>query len=47
MVSRSGAEIQVLDPSNYSTVDLRVPEGAEIGDTVAVVNIDDAWYYVP
>lgn len=47
VVSRSGAEIQVLDPSNYSTVDLRVPEGAEIGDTVAVVNIDDAWYYVP
>ena len=22
-------------------------QGAEIGDTVAVVNIDDAWYYVP
>lgn len=47
VVSTSGSEIQVLSPSNYSTVDLRVPEGAEIGETVKVVTIDDALYYVP
>ncbi len=47
VVSRSGSEIQVLHPDNYSTVDLRVPEGAEIGDSVRVVSIDDALYYVP
>lgn len=47
VVSRSGSEIQVLNPSNYSTVDLRVPEDAEIGDTVKVVTIDDVLYYVP
>lgn len=47
VVSTSGSEIQVLSPSNYSTVDLRVPEGAEIGETVKVVTIDDVLYYVP
>lgn len=47
VVSRSGSEIQVLNPSNYSTVDLKVPEDAEIGDTVKVVTIDDVLYYVP
>ena len=47
VVSTSGSEIQVLDPSNYSTVDLRVPEGAEIGDSVRVVSIDDVLYMVP
>lgn len=47
VVSRSGSEIQVLDPRNYTTVDLRVPEGAEVGDTVRVVSIDDVLYLVP
>ena len=47
VISRSGDEIQVLDPSNYSTVDLRVPEGAEVGDTVRGVTVDDVLYYVP
>lgn len=47
VISRSGSEIQVLDPSNYSTVDLRVPEGSEIGDSVKVVRIEDVLYYVP
>ena len=47
VVSTSGSEIQVLDPSNYSTVDLRVPEDAEIGDSVRVVSIDDVLYMVP
>lgn len=47
VVSRSGSEIQVLDPASYATVDLRVPEGAEIGDAVRVTRIDDALYFVP
>ena len=47
VVSRSGSEIQVLHPDNYSTVDLRVPEGADIGDTVKVVSIDEVLYLVP
>jgi len=47
VVNRGKGEIQVLDPSDYSTVDVNVPEGAEIGDTVRVAEIDDALYYVP
>lgn len=47
VVSRSSGEIQVLDPSNYSTVDLKVPEGLDIGDTVSTVRIDDVLYLVP
>ncbi len=47
VISSSGSEIQVMDPRNYSTVDLRVPDGFEAGDTVRVVNIDDVLYLVP
>ncbi len=47
VVSRSGQEIQVLDPRTYATVDLKVPDGAEIGDAVRVVSIDDVLYMVP
>lgn len=47
VVSRSGSEVQVLDPSTYLTVDLRIPDDAEIGDTVKVVPVDDALYMVP
>lgn len=47
VISNSGTEIQVMHPDNYSTIDLRVPAGAEIGDTVKVVNIDDVLYLVP
>ncbi len=47
VVSRSDSEIQVLNPDNYSTVDLRISEGANIGETVKVVVVDDALYYVP
>ena len=47
VVSRSANEIPVLHPSNYSVVDLRVPEGFEAGDTVNVVTIDDVLYVVP
>ena len=47
VVSRSGNEIQVLHPDNYSVVDLKVPEGYEAGETVKVVSIDDVLYVVP
>lgn len=47
VISHSGSEIQVMHPDNYSTIDLRVPDGLEIGDTVKVVSIDDVLYMVP
>ena len=47
VVSRGKGEIQVLDPSNYSTIDLAVPEDAEIGETVKVVEIDESLHFVP
>ncbi|MDR2846521.1 MAG: hypothetical protein LBV63_04480 [Candidatus Methanoplasma sp.] len=47
VISRSGGEIQVMHPSNYSTVDLRIPDGADIGESVKVAEIEDALYFVP
>jgi nonsense-mediated mRNA decay protein 3 len=47
VVSRGKGEIQILHTSNYSAVDLSVPDGAETGDTVKVSEIDDVLYYVP
>lgn len=47
VVSTSPGEIQILHPSNYSTIDLRVPADASIGETVKVAMIDDDLYYVP
>lgn len=49
VLSRSGNEIQVMHPGNYSTVDLRVPEGAEIaeGGSVDVVQVEEELYYLP
>ena len=47
VVNRTKGEIQILNPSNYSTVDLVVPEDAEVGDAVKVVEINDNLYYVP
>ena len=47
VISNSGTEIQIMHPDNYSTIDLRIPEGYEVGDTVKVVNIDDVLYMVP
>jgi nonsense-mediated mRNA decay protein 3 len=47
VVSRSAGEIQVVHPANYSTVDIRVPADAEIGETVKVAYIDDDLLYVP
>jgi len=47
VVNVQGSEIQVLHPDNYATVDLKIPEGYEVGDTVKTVIIDDALYLVP
>ena len=47
VVNKGKGEVQILEPSNYSTLDLKIPEGAEIGETVKVVDIDDILYYVP
>ena len=46
VLTSSGTEIQVMHPTDDSTVDLRIPEGAEIGETVQVVRIEDDLYYV-
>jgi nonsense-mediated mRNA decay protein 3 len=47
VISSSGNEVQVLDPSDYSTVDLLVPQGAVVGESVKVVRIEETLYYVP
>lgn len=47
VVSVSGNEIQVLHPTTFSTIDLRIPDNSSIGETVNVALIDDDVYYVP
>ncbi len=47
VINAAGSEIQVLHPDNYSTVDLKVPEGYDAGETVKTVIIDDILYLVP
>lgn len=47
VVSASGNEVQVLHPTTYRTVDLKVPEGSEIGEAANVVTIDDIMYFIP
>ncbi|MFA6710358.1 MAG: NMD3-related protein [Candidatus Methanomethylophilaceae archaeon] len=47
VVSTSENEIQVMHPSNFSTIDLRIPEGAEISETVTVVGVEEEIFYVP
>ncbi len=47
VVSRSGDEIQVLHPRTYSTVDLRIPKGAEIGESVKVIEVEEELLFVP
>lgn len=47
VISQNGSEIQVLHPRNYSTIDLKISDDAEIGEVVKVVEIDDVLYFVP
>ncbi|MDR1403990.1 MAG: hypothetical protein LBJ20_00245 [Candidatus Methanoplasma sp.] len=47
VISKEKGEIQILSPLDYSAVDLRIPDDAEIGETVKVTEIDSVFYYVP
>ena len=47
VLTSTGTEVQVMHPTNYSTIDLRIPQDAEIGEIVQVVQIEDVLYYVP
>ena len=47
VLTSTSTEVQVMHPTNYSTIDLRIPQDAEIGETVQVVQIEDVLYYVP
>ena len=47
VVSVSKGEIQILHPTNYSTVDIRVPEDAVIGETVRVAVTDEEIFFIP
>jgi nonsense-mediated mRNA decay protein 3 len=47
VISKARGEIQILDPITYSTVDIRIPENDNIGDTVNIADIDDTLFYVP
>ena len=47
VVSVSEKEIQVLHPGNYSTVDVRIPEGTEVGEAVRVAEVEEELFFVP
>ena len=47
VVSRSKNEIQILHPTNYATIDIRIPVGAPIGETVNIADIDGTIFFVP
>ena len=47
VVNKGKGEIQILHPSNYSTIEISIPEMSEVGETVKVVEIDDVLYFVP
>ncbi len=47
VLSKSDGEIQVMHPSDYSTVDLKVPKDVDIGENVDVVAVDDILYFLP
>ena len=47
VVSSSPKEIQVLHPTTFVTKDVRIPDDAEIGETVRVVDIEDDLLFIP
>ena len=47
VVSTSGDELQVMHPTNYSMVELKMPADMEPGESVKIVDIDDVMYLVP
>lgn len=48
LVSATDTEVQVLDPVTFATMDVKLPEGYEVGDreTVIVVRTEDALFLV-
>lgn len=46
VVSKSVGEIQVLHPTTYQTLDLKIPKDADIGESVLVADVDDQLYYI-
>lgn len=47
IISKSPTQIQILDPADYSVVDLEIKDSlkdAEIGDEVNIIKIDDYYY---
>ncbi|MCL2712395.1 MAG: NMD3-related protein [Methanomassiliicoccaceae archaeon] len=47
VVSRSKGEAQILHPVSYATMDVRVPDDADITETMDIAEIDGVVFYVP
>ncbi|MFA6804620.1 MAG: NMD3-related protein [Candidatus Methanomethylophilaceae archaeon] len=47
VISRTGGEVQTMDPKTYRTVDVVVPEETEVGETIRVADIEGTLYYIP
>ncbi|MGI6471835.1 MAG: 60S ribosomal export protein NMD3 [Candidatus Methanomethylophilaceae archaeon] len=47
VISGDPPEVQVLNPLNYETLDMRVPKDVEVGSQIKVVDIDGILHYVP
>lgn len=47
VVSRRGREIQILDPDNYKTLDVILPEDLKIGETVRIVKHKEEIFVIP
>lgn len=47
VISRSGREIQILNPRTFETTDMVIPEGSWAGETVKVADIEGTLYYIP
>ena len=47
VISTSENEIQILHPTNFSTIDLRIPVNAEIGETVRIAMTDEEIFFIP
>ncbi len=47
VVSESSAEVQLMDPQNYRTVDVRKPEGFTASEDAPVIRYEERLYLVP
>ena len=46
VVSSNDDEIQIMHPSNYSTIDVKIPKDCMVGESVTVVLLDDVLYFI-